>query len=387
MKYYTCTLPIFGSILYILFLFSPAYAQTFATPQNNPFSLSYQGQRSCPAFADLDNDNDLDMLVGIVSGNFGLFSNTGNPTVPVFSSFTLDPFSLTPMSGNATPFLVDLDNDNDFDIISGGSSGLHYFENIGNASSASFGAPVANPFSILSPSGISNPCFVDIDDDTDLDLFVGASDGNIYYYQNTGSVSSPAFATSITNPFGFSDKGSRSAPAFSDLDNDGDYDALVGMQDGSLYFYKNTGTKSSPAFTYIGIDPSNIQDIGQDSKPYFADLDNDGDDDLMIGTAFGDYIYHENTAPPSGLANAADPKITIFPNPLGKWSSLRLQGLVGIDCDVVIYDYTGKMILYQQVAEQTEVLDILAGDLNSGAYMLCVRSRGRLLTVHCFIVQ
>ena len=57
----------------------------------------------------------------------------------------------------------------------------------------------------------------------DLDLVVGGEDGRLKYFKNTGSSTKPEFEerTESENPFDSIDVGSRSAPAFGDLDGDG----------------------------------------------------------------------------------------------------------------------------------------------------------------------
>ena len=57
----------------------------------------------------------------------------------------------------------------------------------------------------------------------DLDLVVGGEDGRLKYFKNTGSSTKPEFEemTESKNPFDSIDVGSRSAPAFADLDGDG----------------------------------------------------------------------------------------------------------------------------------------------------------------------
>ncbi|MBN1798848.1 MAG: VCBS repeat-containing protein, partial [Spirochaetales bacterium] len=83
------------------------------------------------------------------------------------------------------------------------------------------------------------PCFVDIDDDGDLDAFVGEANGNIIYFENNGSVDSPSFAAPVTNPFSLSDVGDYSIPEFVDIDDDGDLDAFIGEDFGDTYYFEN----------------------------------------------------------------------------------------------------------------------------------------------------
>ena len=57
----------------------------------------------------------------------------------------------------------------------------------------------------------------------DLDLVVGNLKGTLKYFENTGTSTAPAFVqrTGSANPFDGIDVDWYSAPAFSDIDNDG----------------------------------------------------------------------------------------------------------------------------------------------------------------------
>ena len=123
---------------------------------------------------------------------------------------------------------------------------------------------------------------------------MGANDGNIYYLKNTGTASVPAFAASQTNPFNLTDIGAESVPTFADIDNDGDLDAFVGANDGNINYFENTGTASVPTFAASQTNPFNLTDVGGYSHPTFADLDDDGDLDAFVGASDGNINYFEN---------------------------------------------------------------------------------------------
>jgi hypothetical protein len=96
-------------------------------------------------------------------------------------------------------------------------------------------------FSSFDVGGNSAPKLVDLDADGDLDAVVGAWDGTLRYFVNTGTSADPVFveATGVANPFSGIDVGGGSSPELADLDGDGDLDAIVGESGGRLVFYRS----------------------------------------------------------------------------------------------------------------------------------------------------
>ncbi|CAN2041445.1 hypothetical protein GMMP15_470001 [Candidatus Magnetomoraceae bacterium gMMP-15] len=144
------------------------------------------------------------------------------------------------------------------------------------------------------------PAFADIDGDGDLDSFIGNKDGNIEYYKNTGSASSPTFTEQTgtdNNPFDGVDVGYSAAPAFTDIDNDGDLDYFIGNYDGNIKYYQNTGNASSPVFTEdTDNNPFDGVDVGYNAAPTNpADLTGDKKADVFVGDRDGTIHYFLNT--------------------------------------------------------------------------------------------
>jgi len=276
------------------------FAITFdAVVSPSPFSLTDVGTYSALSFADLDNDGDQDMIAGETGGDIYYFQNTGTVSVPSFAAKTTNPYSLTTLSslgGYSQPCFVDLDHDLDYDLMVGAGDGkFYYYQNTGTVSAPSFAAKTTNPYSLTDIGSFSALSFIDLDNDGDLDLMAGESTGNSKYFQNTGTSSAPAFAAVSTNPFSITDIGTYACPAFADLDKDGDYDLMIGdYAVGDLYYFQNTGTATAPAFAVKVANPFSLTNIGVSSTPAFVDLDNDGDKDLMVGEYDGNYNYFKN---------------------------------------------------------------------------------------------
>jgi len=258
-----------------------------------------------PELADLDGDGDEDLLTnaldGYSSGDLIYHQNTGTATSPAFAAAVTNPFGSTVSGYIAAPALADIDDDGDLDLFMGEASpyglAITYQENTGTATAPAFGTPITNPFGITGVTGeVVFPEFADIDDDGDLDLFTGNVYGEIWFYRNTGTASSPAFAAPALNPFGLSSTYYLAAPALTDLDRDGDMDMLVGEEGGDFQYFENTGTAGSPAFATPRGNHFGLTSVYDLAFPDFSDIDDDGDMDLFVGEYYGDILFFRNTS-------------------------------------------------------------------------------------------
>ena len=229
-----------------------------------------------------------------IDGNSGQITITST-TTPTYSQQTgaSNPFDGFDVGIYADPSLADIDGDGDLDMFVGDYYGnIEYYENTGSATNPVFAAGTTNSFGLSDIGDESSPTFVDIDNDGDLDAFVGDFLGGVFYFENTGNASSPSFAAGTLNPFGFYDVGLDSRPEFVDIDNDGDFDAFVIEDDGTINYFENTGTASNPSFAAATSNPFGLADVGWDTAMNFADMENDGDrpvNALYRGDRFAGY--------------------------------------------------------------------------------------------------
>ncbi|MCB1490897.1 MAG: VCBS repeat-containing protein, partial [Rhodobiaceae bacterium] len=266
------------------------------TGSSNPFNGIDIGDNSKPTFVDIDNDGDLDMFVGEYDGNINFYTNTGSNTNPIYTLSTAS-YNGIDIGTNATPTFVDIDNDGDMDMFVGETDGnINYYKNTGTASSPTWTSGATNPLGWGNTGGESQIVFIDFDKDGDMDVFAGAQDGTIWYAENTGTASAAVFnsGAAIQNPFGLTDVGGFSKIALADIDNDGDYDLISGETSGNLYYYENVGSVGSASFTTRLTNPFGLSDVGDWSNTEFADIDGDGDADLIVGENAGNINYFEN---------------------------------------------------------------------------------------------
>ncbi|WP_369178235.1 beta strand repeat-containing protein [Candidatus Thiodubiliella endoseptemdiera] len=286
---------------------------------NNPFEGIDVGNASAPTLADIDSDGDLDLVVGEENRTLKYYQNTGTTSNPAYEAKTGDSnlFNGIDVGGFATPTLADIDGDGDLDLVVGENNGtLKYYQNTGTTSNPAYEAKTGddNPFNGINAGYSYSPILVDIDGDGDLDLVMGEAYGTLKYYQNTGTTSNPAYEakTGDDNPFNSIDVGDSSKPTLADIDGDGDLDLVVGESDGTLKYYQNTGTTSNPAYeAKTGDDnPFNGIDVGRYSAPVLADIDGDGDLDLVVGEQNGTLKYYYNQQPSSVDTQAPTPITT-----------------------------------------------------------------------------
>ena len=257
-----------------------------------------------PTLTDLEGDGDPDLVIGDDNGSLYYFENTGTPTNPNFTERTgaANPLNGVSVGGFSTPTFTDLDGDGDLDLIVGNGDGdIAYFENTGTVTAPGFTqrTGAANPFDTITKGSWSTVALADLDGDGDLDLAVGINDGDVHYYENTGTSANPSFIsrTGETSPLNNINAGSYSTPVFVDFDDDNDPDLVIGNQLGIIFYFENTGTTTAPSFIQrTDFDnPFNGLHAGGFIALEFVDLNGDGNLDLIIGNQVGDILYFKNT--------------------------------------------------------------------------------------------
>jgi hypothetical protein len=333
-------------------------AQSFAPPQQNPFGLAPDSVYAArPAFADIDNDGDFDLFTGVYEYDTPFYiqfrENTGTIISPNFAAPQDNPFGLVlPAAMIAFPDLADLDNDGDADLLLGVTlvdsyfPQFQYFENTGTPSEPAFAAAEINPFGLSGGFGFDVPKFADIDHDGDLDLFAGEYGGNLKFFENTGTPAEPDFAASVQNPFGFTAAYQIASPAFSDIDHDGDLDLFVGEYYGNFQYYRNSGTAEEPAFTAPLENPFGLVATYEFNFPAIADLDDDGDDDILSGEYYGMFQYFQNTETNIGIGeNIKEGLLKIYPNPASDEVFIQLpEDISKKAVEVSVMDLNGRIV-------------------------------------------
>lgn len=256
-----------------------------------------------PSVADFDNVGNNIVGVGNKGGDVLSFFKFGSGFYGIYSSYA--PFAGVAIGTHSAPVFADIDKDGDEDAIIGESVGnINFFRSnppsglCNNRIDTLYSQVGAtNPFDTFDFGSYSTPAIVDIDGDGDYDAFTGDQDGQIDFLKNNGTAIAPSMTltSASTNPLSTVDVGFRSAPSFIDIDADGDFDAFIGAQDGTVKFFENFGDATNPNFMIVGTPPPNplaLVSVGSHAKPSFIDIDLDGDMDAFVGSKDnGIYLY------------------------------------------------------------------------------------------------
>ncbi|HEX6309417.1 MAG TPA: VCBS repeat-containing protein [Longimicrobiales bacterium] len=249
------------------------------------------GSESTVTLADIDGDDDLDMLVGnkidrhtLQQARLYIFRNEGTASAPRFR--LADTLDLSP-SYHYAPAVADLNGDALPDLLLGTwNEHVLFFANAGTAQQPEWVRDTTRTVRLTRGSN-ATPALVDIDADGDLDLFVGEASGTINFYRNEGTAADPRFEL-VSDEYEAIDVGRRSHPAFVDLDGDGDFDMVVGREEGGGVVYRNQGSRAEPRFV---LDDTVLLPLPPLGSPFLADLDGDGAPELVSGNLSGGIYF------------------------------------------------------------------------------------------------
>ena len=248
-----------------------------------------------PEWVDWDRDGDLDLLVGKSDGTMAFWRNIGTAREGAWE-LTQGRFQLLDAGGYAAPVFTDLNGDGAPDLLlAGDNERIAFYEGRPDNPQFPLWVESRNTLNILRLGGVQSRVRVasgDLDGDGDIDLVLGTRSGQLLIYQNVSKDGVPAFV-SPRGPLLPTPQRAFSAPALVDADNDGDLDLIVGGRDGRLEWIENAGNAKQAQWRARSLFFAGV-DVGSLSAPLFADMDGDGDPDLLVGSSLGQIVYYEN---------------------------------------------------------------------------------------------
>ncbi|HUG42071.1 MAG TPA: VCBS repeat-containing protein [Longimicrobiales bacterium] len=336
----------------------------------------FSDRQNIPNATDLDCDGLTDLFIGRLTGTvarYELAEGTGRAPRFVLVSDRFGDIEIVAnvmgsmRHGANTMDFADYDGDGDVDLFWGDffEPGLLLFENTGSCANPAIGnVPV--PFPPKNPvrtTGYNAPTVGDLNGDGRPDMLIGVLGGaynptlsaveNLYFLEQTPET----FEVRTTRFLYAIDVGSESIPALADLDGDGDLDLLVGAKidpedgrTGRLHYFENVGGPTRPSFRERAPLPISGH---YHYAPAVGDLDGDGVLDLLVGTWNDGVLYYRNTgtaAAPSWEL-AADPLVELT---RGSNSTPALGDIDGDgDLDLFVGEASGTINYYRNTGSPT----------------------------------
>jgi hypothetical protein len=298
--------------------------------------------------ADLDGDSDMDVISGSDNTGIAWYENIdGNGNfgpARVINAFAPNARSIA---------TADIDGDGDMDVVgsTSGSVTVAWYENLDGL--GSFG-----PQQTITTNGLSvEPIFtIDIDGDGDIDVIAATGGADkVAWYENLDGLGNFGSENIIIDNL----LGAHSIYS-TDLDNDGDNDILAtggGAFDGEVVWFENLDGQGS--FGAKNIISTEVQ---FSRSVIAADIDNDGDMDVIASSQNDDKIaWYENLIILGVGENQID-TVKIYPNPTSGliFIASKTEKILGAS----VFDVLGKKVL--QIDGNIQQIDI--STLQSGMY-------------------
>jgi hypothetical protein len=394
------------------------------------------GDHASPEFCDIDDDGDYDLFIGKDNtydpdppGAIHYWENIGNPYNPQFTEVTKSYLTFD-IGYTLDPDLCDIDNDGDLDLFFMSNSFIGWMKNVGTQLSPTYQLQTYNLVGDIPPghlefgdldgdgdadlltthgwSGVlemwenigigGQPEFVsrweeglgyllyeislgDVDGDSDLDLVAGGFDSynstfHILYYENQGTTQNPNFIF-MSGSFQGLEFGALRNPKLADVDLDGDLDLLIFIcAGGTIWYYENVGT---PNFMQLQIASTNLlQDSLSGFIPDCGDLDNDEDVDILIGMHAGGCRFFRNTTgqainPPIRQHPLHGIELSFGPNPANPVTWVTFHLSYPQRAELAVYNLLGQKIAtlasgYQMPGTRTYSWNAM--NTSSGSYFI-----------------
>ncbi len=345
------------------------------------------GEKAAPLFFDYDGDGDQDMLIGSrgnqIAGEFyavfKLFENQGTPTAADFKIVDQDYLGLANLRlQDLKPSYADLNGDGRHDLIfaaaqSNGQTSIFYYL---NQQPVGFQAQSSDPetLSVIIQAG-DYPSFSDLDDDGWADLLMGKRTGRLEFWRNQAN---NTFSFELINNAlaGIEDDSFKRelVPLNSDLNDDGTPELITLDATGVMRVYTNflSSSESAPLQQFDLVLQPQEQELtqqsrwGRGSSIASASL-TPGLPFLVVGSNQGGLFLLENFSDDSG---SSDPDrelaLQLFPNPAQDLIQLRANQTFTWK----LFNSLGQLIFSGPDANFSNNYQFNGNTLGDGVYLL-----------------
>jgi hypothetical protein len=339
---------------------------------------------------------------GQLVASLALFENVGTARTPAFRLATNDYLGLAAQGwSHLKPQFTDLNGDRVPDLVlvntfnNGLNTDVKYWINVASRRQPFRFQPAEVRTMPINLRIGDTPFLHDLDADGDADLLMGRNFGELEYYQNTGSRTTPAFT--LVNPaFGGipTDPFERSTVSVvADMNGNGKPDLVTGNRQGLLRIFADLTLTPSAVFS---ADTNIIADslsgqftharLGGTLSLAAGDLTRDGLPDLVVGSAAGGLVLLRNVTnggtPPPGTGNG--PATWLYPNPANAYVYItpRETG------EVSFYNALGQQMgsaTYPVVADRETAIELPPWP--TGLYFARLRSASGTLVQRLVVVR
>jgi hypothetical protein len=307
------------------------------------------------------------------------YKNIGSASAPSFSLITKDYQNLSSYNiYSMAPTFGDLDNDGDKDLIIGDNNGqLHYFEN-----TAAFGMPAqfnthVAVYQNIDVGNFAYPQLFDVNKNGTLDLVIGSLNGKISYYSNTGTVFSPNFVlqTPFLGSIDVRQYGWTTGYSMPYMFNEsGITKLIVGSEIGNMYLYDNIDGNLAGVFNRVDTTLFHINE-GTRCAPFYEDITNDGKRDLFLGNYAGGLAFFNSTNINGvGIEELLkEEQVTIYPNPASEKITIVLKDNSYSELEVKCFDVLGHEIFQTNTFNKVIQMDV--SKFSKGIYFIQLQSK------------
>jgi hypothetical protein len=242
---------------------------------------------------------------------------------------------------------VDYDDDGMLDLIVGDRNGfIHYYRRTSETPvTLTKETDLVCGGTVIDMGYSASPACVDWDEDGERDLLAGnESPGHIRLYINDTIDTDPVYNSySVIESSGTSIIHSRACPQVYDMNIDGKKDLLIGANDGHIYYYENTGTNEAPVFTGSELI---ISTGSAGARFWINDWNEDGLPDV-IASNFNGFIqiYIQQFSSAEGEETTSVRTLAASSNPFAGSVVISAEGFS--DGVISIYDVTGRIVLHE----------------------------------------
>jgi hypothetical protein len=340
------------------------------------------------SFADINQDGLLDLIIGgrlrqdYDQDYYGLqyFKNIGTSTSP---EFDLVNKNFAPGLTNLTslyPAFADMDNDSDLDMMVGENNGiLYYYKNEKGPNEEISYTGAVQKYMNIDVGLNAAPVLYDVNGDGLIDILSGEQQFEMEYYQNYGTPTVPKFSSkkdtaSNFNNYGYIYRmGNNSDLLFGKIDyfesGENSY-ILQGTAFGGLRLFLDLKKNARDSIQLVD---ENFGDTTYESysNPKMVDITKDNLYDLIVGSGNNTLRFFKTNIPikkPISIQNLDDFKFTLSPNPVSEtlevFSNKSLKSLL-------ISDVSGRVLNFILVENGTANINLHS--LPSGIYFISAR--------------